>query len=277
MKAPATFAAIALGTVTSFAAGAALAQTTTFDNRDAAEDRLEDLQEDITDDYDRDVDAFGNTGRKLGFDGSVALRSTAQSGNSDSFDLGLGANLGWYDGTNGFDFNVVYDYGESDGIKDTESLLYGLEYTRDFGDRWYAYGQVQGSQDDFASYRRDTFAGFGVGYKVVETANTAWYVSAGPGYRWAELADGTEIEEEAASIGSNFQTRITDTVYLTNDTDFIFSESDNVIYNDLGVNVRMSNALALRTSIATEYHTDPLPGDKNTDNTFGVSLVYSFN
>jgi putative salt-induced outer membrane protein len=267
MKPTTTVHALALATVASFAAGAAVAQTSTFENRNAAGDAVENLQENIADDYERDVNAFGNAGRKLGFDGSVALRSTAQSGNSDSFDVGLGANLGWYDGTNGFEFNVVYDYGENNGVKDTESLLYGLEYTRDFGDRWYAYAQVQGSQDDFASYRRDTFAGFGVGYKVVENANTSWYVSAGPGYRWAELSNGMEIEEEAASIGSNFSTKITETVYLTNDTDFIFSESDNVIYNDFGVNVAVSRNLAMRTSIATEYHTDPLPGDKNTDNT----------
>mgnify|MGYP000515990136 CR=1 FL=1 len=37
MKATRTVTALALGTITSFAAGAALAQTTTFDNRDAAE------------------------------------------------------------------------------------------------------------------------------------------------------------------------------------------------------------------------------------------------
>jgi putative salt-induced outer membrane protein len=39
----------------------------------------------------------------------------------------------------------------------------------------------------------------------------------------------------------------------------------------------MTDALALRTSVLTEYHTDPEPGFKSTDNTFGVSVVYSFN
>lgn len=98
-----------------------------------------------------------------------------------------------------------------------------------------------------------------------------------PGYRWADLSDGTEIEEEAVSLSSNFSARLTDNVFLTNDTDVIHSDSDTVVYNDLGVNVGMTDALALRTSVATEYHSDPLPGDDDTDNTFGVSLVYSFN
>ncbi|MDF1871408.1 YdiY family protein [Vannielia sp.] len=271
-----TLSALALASISSFAAGAALAQTTTFDNRDAAADAVEDLQEDIEDDYERDV-TFGNMGRKIGFDGSVALRAAAEDGNSDSFDMGIGSNLGYYDGTNGYELNMLYSYGEANGVTDTESLLYSLEYTRDFGGRWYGYAEIQGSQDDFASYTRDTFAGFGVGYKAVENDNLSWYVSAGPGYRWAELSDGSEFDESAVSLGSNLSTRITDTVFLTNDTDFIFSESDTVIYNDFGVNVKMSDALALRTSIGTEYHTDPLPGDDSTDNTFGVSLVYSLN
>ncbi len=39
----------------------------------------------------------------------------------------------------------------------------------------------------------------------------------------------------------------------------------------------MTDQLALRTSLLTEYRTDPLPGFKDTDNTLGVSVVYTFN
>lgn len=170
-----------LAAVASVVASAGLAQTTTFDLEDSAADAVEDLNEDIEDDYDRDLDAFGNAGRPIGFDGSVALRATASDGNTDTADVGIGANLGYYDGTNGYEFNMVYTYGETDGIETENNLLYGLDYTRDFGDRWFFYGQVQGSEDDYASYTSDTFAGFGVGYKAIENSDMTWYVSAGPG------------------------------------------------------------------------------------------------
>ena len=60
-------------------------------------------------------------------------------------------------------------------------------------------------------------------------------------------------------------------------TDIIGSDSDTVVYNGLGVNVAMTDTLALRTSLVTEYRTDPAAGRVDTDNNFGVSLVYNFN
>lgn len=266
-----------LAAISSVLAGTAFAQTTTFDNQDAAADAVEDLEEQIEDDNERDIDDFGNVGRPIGFDGSVALRATLSDGNTESVDVGIGANFGYYDGTNGYELNLAYSYGEEDGTETENNLLYGLDYTRDIGERWYFYAQVQGSEDDYASFVSDTFAGAGVGYKVVDRSDITWNVSGGPGYRWLEQSDGTEIDEEAFSLSSNYTARLTETVLLTNDTDVIYSDADTVVYNDLGVNFSMTDTLALRTSLATEYHSDPLPGDEDMDNTLGVSLVYSFN
>jgi len=263
--------------IASFVAGAATAQTTTFDREGAAEDAFTDLTDDIEDDADRDLEPFGNLGRQVGFDGSFALRGSASAGNTESASVGLGANLGYYDGANGYRLTMTYSYGEEGGVKDEDRLLYGLEYTRDFGDRFYGYGQIQGSQDEFASFVEDTFVGAGVGYRVIDTNREQWSVSGGPGYRWATLSDDSEIEEVALSLTSNYSTRLTDTVLFSMDTSVIHSESDTVLYNDAGVNVAMSNSLALRTSLVTETHSDPLPGDEATDYTLGVSLIYSFN
>ena len=63
---------------------------------------------------------------------------------------------------------------------------------------------------------------------------------------------------------------------MTNDTDIVTSSSDTAVFNDLALNVSVTDTLALRTSVLTEYHSDTTNA-KSTDNTFGVSLVYSFN
>ena len=86
-----------------------------------------------------------------------------------------------------------------------------------------------------------------------------------------------DVSEGAFGVSSDYAHKITDTLFLTNDTDVITSSSDTVVFNDLALNVAVSGSMALRTSILTEYHTDPEPGFTSTDNTFGVSLVYSFN
>ncbi|QQA44871.1 DUF481 domain-containing protein [Pelagovum pacificum] len=259
-------------------AGGAMAQDTVFTGANAVEDRNEALNEQIEDDFERDVEPFGNEGRPLGFTGSMSLRAATSNGNTDKTDIGIGANYGFYDGTNGFETQLSYSYGESEGTRTEESLLYDLEYTRDFSPRFYGYAKLQGSIDEFSSFETDTFAGFGAGYRVIDTATTQWSVAAGPGYRFAELSDvaSTDFEEAAFSVSSNYMNQISDVVAITNDTDVITSESDTVVYNDLGLNVAMTNTLALRTSLQTEYHSDPLPGLEDTDNTYGVSLVYSF-
>jgi putative salt-induced outer membrane protein len=250
-----------------------------FTGTNVAEERNEDLLEAIEDDAERDLDRFGNEGRAQGFSGSFALRGIANSGNTDSTDVGIGSDLNYVWGPNGIALQLSYTYGEDDGTKNEESLFYGLEYTRDFNPRLFGFGKIQGSVDEFSSFENDTFVSFGAGYRIFNDADRQWSVQAGPGYRFAELSDVTsaDISEGAFGVSSDFAMKLTDTVYLTNDTDIVSSRSDTVAYNDLAVSVSMTDSLALRSSVLTEYHTDPEPGFKSTDNTFGLSLVYSFN
>lgn len=250
-----------------------------FTGTNVAEDRNEDLIEAIEDDAERDLDRFGNEGRPQGFNGSFALRGIANSGNTDSVDLGVGSDLNYIWGPNGIELQLSYTYGEDDGTKNEESLFYGLEYTRDLNPRLFGFAKVQGSVDEFSSFENDTFVSFGAGYRIFNEADRQWSVQAGPGYRFAELSDVTsaDVSEGAFGVSSDYAQKLTDTVYMTNDTDVITSSSDTVVYNDLALSVSMTDSLALRTSVLTEYHSDPEPGFKDTDNTFGISLVYSFN
>lgn len=247
-----------------------------FTGVDDVDDRIEALGEDIEEDFERDIDRFGNEGRELGFTGSMALRGTASSGNSENVDLGIGANFGYFDGINGYELQLSYAYGEDEDEVTEESLIYEFEYTRDFTTDFYGFAKLQGTVDEFSNYENDTFVGFGAGYRVFNTPTTQWSLQAGPGYRVASLEDFDDFNEAALSVSSNFYRRLTDNAFLTNDTDVIGSETDTVVLNDLGVTVAMNDQLALRTSLQTEWHSEPFPGAEDTDNTLGVSLVYSF-
>lgn len=244
-----------------------------------AADRNEDLLEAIEDDAERDLDRFGNEGRPQGLDGSVAVRGIASTGNTDSLDIGIGSDLNYVWGPNGIQLQLNYVYGEDDGEKTEESLFYDLEYTRDFTPVVFGFAKVQGSVDEFSDYETDTFLSFGAGYRIFNEDTRQWSVQGGPGYRFAEISDVTrgDIDEGAFGISSDYAHKLTDTVFLTNDTDVIWSESDTVVFNDLALNVSMTNNVALRTSILTEYHSEVARGVDQYDNTYGVSLVYSFN
>ena len=272
-----------LATVSTFAlmiAGPAFAQD--LIGRDTiAGDRNEDLIEAIEDDAERDLDRFGNEGRPEGFTGSVALRAIALTGTSESTDIGIGSDMNYVWGPNGIELQLNYAYSDDDTSDADESLFYGLEYTRDFTPVTFGFAKIQGSADGAtdAEYETDTFVSFGAGYRIHNDADRQWSVQAGPGYRFASLNDigSADISEGAFGISSDYAQKLNETVFLTNDTDVIWSESDTAVFNDLAINVSMTKSLALRTSVLTEYHSDVTGPTKHTDNTFGVSLVYSFN
>ncbi len=256
---------------------AAPATAQVFGAEDRAADAVEDIEDAVSDDFERERPRFGNDGRPLGWTGSVSARATATDGNTDNSDLGIGARVGYFDGVNGHALTLSYTYGEDDGDTTDNSLLAGYDYTREFGTNTFFYGQAQLAYDEFDSYETDAFVGVGLGYRIFNTRDRQWSIQAGPGYRYLETSDGMEVEEGAVSLSSNYFARLSPTVSVTADTDVLWSETDTLVTNELGLNVAMSRQLALRTSVLTEYRTDPLPGFEDTDNTFGVSVVYNFN
>ena len=65
-------------------------------------------------------------------------------------------------------------------------------------------------------------------------------------------------------------------VFVTNDTDVLFSDANTVATNDLALNYKLSDALSTRFSYRTEYNSDPLPGLESYDNKIGAAIVYGF-
>jgi putative salt-induced outer membrane protein len=262
-----------LAVVAALTASAATAQSLT--GRDSvAGDLNEDLLEAIEDDAERDLDRFGNEGRPQGFNGSVALRGLAETGNTESTDLGIGSDLNYVWGRNGVELQLNYALSDDEGPGGSdESLYYNLEYTRDFTPVTFGFAKIQGSYDDAtdSEFETDTFASFGAGYRIYNEADRQWSVQAGPGYRFADFTDvaSGDISEGAFGVSSDYA--------QTNDTDVIWAESNTIVYNDLALSVAMTNSLALRTSVLTAYTSNVTAPTESTDNTFGVSLVYSFN
>lgn len=268
--------------VAGLTATAAVAQTTTFDNVGAAADSVDDLQEAILEDQDRDLTRFGTEGREIGEFGSIALRYTSTSNNGDtSNDLGVGLRYGTFDGVNGIDFTAAYVFSEDNGTITDNRLLAGADYRRNLSDTLFAYGQLDTVIDRLADipgdFTNDTFVGAGLGYRIFNTRTAQWSVQAGPGYRYAEVVGSDDITEVAASVSSNVFYSLSDTVFLTNDTNVIYSESSTVIGNDLAVNVALTDTLALRTSYATRFNDAADSKFSDGQNTLGVSVVYNFN
>ncbi|MEM1375002.1 MAG: DUF481 domain-containing protein [Pseudomonadota bacterium] len=274
-----TVSPLVLAAMLGVAPAIAFAQDGIFAGGAAATDAVDDIEESVADDFERSTDrgTFGNAGRSLGWNGSIAATANSTSGNSDTVNVGIGTKFGYYDGTNGYDIALSYAYGEANGTTDANSFLGSFDYTRDLSPSLYGFGEIAVAYDEFSSFESDSFVGAGLGYRILADSRQSWDVQAAIGYRFLEDNAGVSTDEEAFKVGSKYLTQINDSVFLTNDTDILFSETNTFVTNDLGINVAMTDGLALRTSLLTEYDSDPLAGFKSTDNKLGVSVVYSFN
>ena len=271
-----------IAAISGFVAVAANAQITTFANDGASDAAVEAIEDSITDAADRDLGKFGNEGREVGSYGSVSLRGTSTSNDgATSSDVGVGLRYGTFDGVNGIDVTAAFVYGEDDGVQTENNLQAGIDYRRDFNDTMFAYAKANASFDKLSTtvgeYEQDIFVGAGLGYRIFNTADTQWSVQAGPGYRAANVVGGGEVSEVAASVSSNIFKSLTDTTYVTNDTDVIYSETATTVTNDLALNVSLTDTLALRTSYTTNFNDQTDATFSDAENTFGVSVVYNFN
>lgn len=261
-------------------------------------DGITDIEDAVEDSFERsaDPDRFGPSDRRQGLFGNMSLSYTGRTGNTENQDFALAGRLQHNQAPFAQSIGLAIEFGEDDnGNKDKEevSAIYDAQYY--FNDRFYAFalgrinidGLVDGydnaddsvrdmEEDD--DLRRDGFLGFGPGYRVINTDTTTWRVQAGVGVRYTQTGLQHLQDESETEVGyiasSRVYHRFNETVFVTNDTDYLTSsEGGDVLTNEFGVNFKMSDQLATRMSYTTEYQSDR---EIRTDNTLGVAVVYGF-
>lgn len=245
---------------------------------DALDDRIEDIEEDVADDLTEgdDEERFRSNQYAQGWSGGLALGFSATTGNTDTADLSLAGRLRYGMGPWNHSFGFAAEFAEDNSVRNKEEFFATYEANRYFNDQFYVFGIGTVRYDNFGPNEWDAFLGFGPGYRVINTPDQTWRVQAGPGARYIKTATGSDTTELAGLASSRYFINLTETAFLTNDTDVLFSEEDTVVTNELGVNFKVTGNLSTRVSWRTEWDSEPGPGREDFDNTFGVSLVYGF-
>ncbi|SMX38611.1 DUF481 domain-containing protein [Maliponia aquimaris] len=242
------------------------------------DDRIDDIQEAVDEDF-ADADdkqRFGPNQFAQGWTGSVALGFSATSGNTDTVDLDLAGRLRYGSGPWNHTFGFAVEFAEDNDVRNKEEAFVTYDVNRYFNDQVYMFGLASVRYDGFDSNEWDAFLGIGPGYRAINTATQTWRLQAGPGVRYLKDRTGSDTTEVAGIASSRYYYAFSDTVFLTNDTDILFSETDTVVTNDLGVNFRVTDRLATRVSYRSEWDDSPLKNFDASDNELSVSLVYGF-
>ena len=262
------------------------------------------VEREVRDDFARSEDAyrFGPGTNNDGVFGSVALSYIGRTGNQENQDFNLSGRLSHTQGQFTQSVGLLLEYGENNaGNTDTEktSVIYDASYY--FNDNLYGFIVGRAATDALADdvdglqsgetvadldgrLKRDAFIGAGPGYRIINNDTTAWRVQAGVGVRYTKTTrvDTTGVDpvislDSDTDVGyiasSRFYHRFNDMIFLTNDTDYLTSDANDIATNELGVNFQMTDSFATRVSYKTEYVSDRAI---RTDNTLGVSLVYGF-
>lgn len=258
-------------------AAPAYAQVGTVGNQ-SLDDRIDDIQTDVADALADGDDAarFGDNRFAQGFSGSASLGLSATSGNTKTGDLSFGGRIRYGAGLWNHSLGFAGQIAEDGNVRNKEDFFVTYEANRYFNDQFYVFGTGQATYDGFGTNRVDAFLGFGPGYRAINTEQMTWRVQAGPGVRYLRKQTGVSDTETAGIASSRFFYKFTDVAFLTNDTDVLFSSDNTRVINDIGVTLKVSDALSTRVSYRTDYNSDPVFGKKHTDNTLGVSLVYGF-
>lgn len=253
------------------------------------DDRIDDIETAVQDDFARsaDADRFGPADRRTGLFGTMSLSYTGRTGNVENQDLAIAGRVNYNMGQFAQSVGLSIEYGENDdGERDQEetNAIYDAQYY--FDDRLYAFALGSLKVDGLVNagnrptdLARDGFIGFGPGYRVINTNDTAWRVQAGVGIRYQQTGlarsglEGSNTETGYIA-SSRFYHRFNENVFVTNDTDYLgSSDGQDRVTNELGVNFQVSEQLATRMSYRTEYVEDRAT---RTDNRLGLAVVYGF-
>ena len=144
-----------------------------------------------------------------------------------------------------------------------------------FTERAYAFGAGRYDDDRFSAYDYQASLAGGLGYRIIDTERTKFWVQGGPGYRYARVNETGRKEDGMifrGDVGLDYQ--ITETTKIV-DRFLVEAGSDNTyLQNDLGLEVKISGALGLRVGYQVRHNTDVLPGVEKTDTLTTVGLLY---
>jgi len=180
-------------------------------------------------------------------------------------------------------------YGKNAAFATAQRLEARYELDHKVSDRMYAFVGIRGERDLFSGFDYQATLSAGMGYKFVDTATTKLSGTLGAGYRRlrpeelikapsgevVERIKGNASGNVVATGGLNFEQQITKTTKLLDKLLIESGSSNSSIANDFGVQVSMSERLALSVGYGIRYNTDPAPGTKKLDELTTVNVVYN--
>ncbi|HET9445519.1 MAG TPA: DUF481 domain-containing protein [Steroidobacteraceae bacterium] len=154
-----------------------------------------------------------------------------------------------------------------------------------FSPRTFWFGAVRYEDDEFSGFEYQAIASTGIGRKFIDTDVTKFTGTAGVGYKFLEtraafddagvLIEPGNTDSEVVFRGTlDYDRQLTPSTSLL-DKFVVEAGADNTfVQNDLALQVKMTDVLALAVGFSVRRNTDPPVGFEETDTLTTVNLVY---
>jgi putative salt-induced outer membrane protein len=183
-----------------------------------------------------------------------------------------------------FGGTALYATSDPDGTTANRWELFE-ESDYNFSPRTFWFGAARYEDDEFSGFEYQAILSTGIGRKFIDSDITKFVGTAGVGYKRFETRDAFDdagvliepgtTESEVVFRGTlDYDHKLTATSSLI-DKFVVEAGSDNTfVQNDIALQVKMTNVLALAVGYSVRHNTDPPVGFEKTDTLTTINLVY---
>lgn len=168
-------------------------------------------------------------------------------------------------------------YGRDSGETNASRFVLANKTQYELDEKSYILGALRYDRDKFSAFNYQSTLAIGYGRYLLDNEEHRIKAEIGPGFRFAELRESGESENELIVRGFlDYRWQVSDTTDLTNRL-LVESGGDNTfVENALGLSVAINARLSLKAGVAVRHNTDVDPGRDKTDTLSTVNLVYNF-
>lgn len=212
-----------------------------------------------------------------GWSGKGELGLAFSKGNTDSQTFVGKMSMDYEDATWKHDLDAAFLYGKSDDVESAYRYEWSAASGFRLNERNRMSGSMRNERDHFATNEYQWTVALGYGYDAISNERTRLIFEIGPGYRWAKL-QGVRVHNDEVILRGlmDFSRKLTDTTSVFNTLLVEAGDENTFVRNDLGLQVKMTDALALKAGLQVRHNTETLAETRRTDTLTTVNVVYGF-
>ncbi len=163
----------------------------------------------------------------------------------------------------------------SNHIKSADRYMAGWQSDYKLSARSFWFGALRYENDKFSGFDYQTSASTGYGYKFYDTDRVKLSGQAGVGYRrFKETLTGDSKGDAVFVAGMDYENKLTATTKVVDKFHAEAGSNNVLLANFLGLEVKMSDALAL--SVGFDVRDNTKSPNKKVDTISTVNLVFAF-